>query len=188
MPVVTTIYPTSDTLPENLLRFYVQFSKPMKTINNLENIELVDEDGNVVKGAIFNNVYELWDKEQQQLTLILDPARVKTGLVAHKERGRALQAGKSFQLVIRQAEDIYGNQLKVPFIKPIYVIATDTVSPDISHWNIFALCQAQALTLRPAQHVCWCRPHPRPANKRCLDVFPSALPCVFVYWITYHMQ
>jgi len=39
-PIVQAIYPTSDTLPENSLRFYVQFSTSMKAVNNLENIKL----------------------------------------------------------------------------------------------------------------------------------------------------
>ena len=30
-------------------------------INNLENIKLIDAAGKEIKGAIFNNVYELWD-------------------------------------------------------------------------------------------------------------------------------
>jgi len=135
-PKVVAVYPTLDSLPENLLRFYVQFSKPMKAVNNLENIKLLNENGDEIRGAIFNNVYELWDSEQKQLTLILDPARVKTGLVANENLGRALEQGKHFQLIVEKAEDIFGNQLDQVFIKDIVVTKADTEIPDINNWKI----------------------------------------------------
>ncbi len=136
LPKVVAIYPSSDTLPENLLRFYVQFSHSMKAVNNLENIKLLNEKGKEIKGAIFNNVYELWDGEQKQLTLILDPSRVKTGLVAHETLGRALEPGKRFQLVIEEAEDIHGNKIEQPYVKDIYVTKEDKEIPDIKNWEI----------------------------------------------------
>lgn len=135
-PQILAVYPSSDTLPENLLRFYVQFSKSMKAVNNLENIKLINEEGQEIKGAIFNNVYELWDKEQKQLTLILDPSRVKTGLITHNNLGRALKHGKQFKLVIEKAVDIYGNETNEPFLKSFHVIKADRKMPDVSKWIV----------------------------------------------------
>ncbi|MEM7513074.1 MAG: hypothetical protein AAF388_19250, partial [Bacteroidota bacterium] len=40
-PEISAIYPSADTLPENLLRMYIQFSSPMKTVGNLEKIQLL---------------------------------------------------------------------------------------------------------------------------------------------------
>ena len=135
LPHVTKIYPSSDTLPENLLRMYVQFSEPMKAVGNLEKIKLIDQDGLGVPGAIFNNVYELWDERQQQLTLIFDPARVKTGLQANQRMGRALQRNRSYQLKIKDMETV--THMKVaPYLKEFYVAAADTIPPDTSNWNI----------------------------------------------------
>lgn len=135
-PTVTAIYPTSNKLPENLLRMYIQFSQPMKTIDNLKKIKLLDENGQEVKGAIFNNVYELWDGSQTQLTIIFDPARVKTGLNANKNLGRALQPNRSYKIVITNLEDIYGNKLKAPYIKSFEVVAQDIIPPNVNQWNI----------------------------------------------------
>lgn len=136
LPKVVSIYPTSDSLPENLLRFYVEFSHSMKTVRNLENIKLLNDKGEEIKGAIFNNVYELWDSEQKQLTLILDPARVKTGLVANESLGRALQPNQHYQLVIEKAEDINGNLLEKKFVKDFFVTKEDVVPPKIENWDI----------------------------------------------------
>lgn len=135
-PKVEAIYPTADTLPENLLRFYIQFSHSMKAVDNLEHIKLMDDTGEELTGAIFNNVYELWDTEQKQLTLILDPARVKTGLIAHEKMGRVLKPGKRYQLVIEKAEDIYGNVLEAPFEKDIFISKEDVEVPKIENWEI----------------------------------------------------
>ncbi len=136
LPMVTAVFPSTDTLPENLLRMYIHFSKSMKIIGNLEKIKLMDENDQEVVGAIFNNVYELWDKEQKQLTLIFDPSRVKTGLVVYKEKGRALQVGKNYQLVIGQLEDVEGNKLKEVFTKSFVVSKEDRLSPSTALWEI----------------------------------------------------
>lgn len=135
-PVVLKVFPTSDTLPENLLRMYVQFSEPMKTIGNLEKVKLMDERGEVVSGAIFNNVYELWDAEQKQLTLILDPARVKTGLVANENLGRALVVGQTYQLLIEGLESVQHQPLEAPFRKRFLVRSQDTVPPNVKAWQL----------------------------------------------------
>jgi len=132
---VTNVYPSSDTVPSNLLRMYVQFSEPMKTVGNLERIKLVDENGEKIPGALFNNVYELWDDRQTQLTLIFDPARVKTGLEAHEQLGRALESGKSYSLMVGNLETINHQEI-ASFSKNLYVTPADTTPPTIQSWNI----------------------------------------------------
>ncbi|MEM6765547.1 MAG: hypothetical protein AAF655_11490 [Bacteroidota bacterium] len=135
-PEVVTIYPTSDTLPENLLRMYIQFSSPMKTVGNLEKIQLVDSQGKEVKGAIFNNVYELWNAEQTQLTLIFDPARVKKGLQVYDSLGPALLVGREYQLLIEGLEDVTHLPLAESFLKTFVVSAPDTVPPNPGNWEL----------------------------------------------------
>ncbi len=107
----------------------------MKAINNIENIRLMDENNQVVKGAIFSNVHELWDDKQQQLTLILDPARVKSGLRANERLGRALIQGNSYRLVIAKMETVEHREVK-PFEKKFMVGDLDTIAPSIEQWDI----------------------------------------------------
>ncbi len=135
-PEVSAVFPSSDTLPENLLRMYIHFSKPMKTIGNLENIKLLNDENQEVIGAIFNHVHELWDHQQQQLTLIFDPARVKTGLVAHQQMGRALQAGRQYTLQIGKVEDVYSRPLEHIFTKSFFVQEEDKIAPNTKSWQI----------------------------------------------------
>ena len=135
---VKTVYPTSDTLPENLLRMYVKFSEPMKTVGNLERIVLRDSDKQKIKGAIFNNVYELWSPDQKELTLLPDPARVKTGLIANETLGRALVPGRYYELVIEGLENIQHQKMAEVFTKRFYITSADTLAPNINNWMISA--------------------------------------------------
>ncbi|MEL6304746.1 MAG: hypothetical protein AAFQ20_08155, partial [Bacteroidota bacterium] len=135
-PVVQAVYPSSEIVPENLLRIYVEFSHPMKTIGNLEKIKLIDELGVEVKNVFFNNAYELWNPEQTQLTLILDPARVKTGLQAHDAYGRALKPKKSYALLIEGLEDVNHHGMEKPFKKVFRVEKADLQIPDTEQWRM----------------------------------------------------
>jgi len=135
MPRVVMIYPSSDTLPENLLRMYIQFSEPMKTVGNLEKIRLFNEEGEEISGAIFSNVYELWSADQTQLTLVFDPARVKTGLRANELLGRALQQGEAYELLISNLENIEHERIK-PFSKKFKVSEADLKSPNLEEWKM----------------------------------------------------
>ena len=47
-PYVSEVYPTANELPDNLLRFYVYFSKPMRREGILTLIILVDHTGATV--------------------------------------------------------------------------------------------------------------------------------------------
>ena len=145
---MTAIYPSADTLPENLLRFYLQFNQPMKTERNLEQIQLLDHDDQIVTGALFNNVRELWDPAQKQLTLIFDPGRVKTGLRAHESMGRALIPGQKYRLLIDNLQNVHHQPMTAPFVKSFVVGPADTIAPDLEAWVVKPPAAAGQLPLR----------------------------------------
>jgi hypothetical protein len=99
-PVVERVYPTADTLPENLLRFHVQFSRPMRVGDAAEHVALLDETGRPVAGAFLDTTDELWDRSRRRLTLLLDPGRIKRGLRPNREFGTPLRAGHRYTLRI----------------------------------------------------------------------------------------
>ncbi|MEM1002484.1 MAG: hypothetical protein AAGH46_07535 [Bacteroidota bacterium] len=135
-PLVSAVYPSSNELPENLLRIYIQFSKPMKTLGNIEKIKLVDIEGNEVKTVFFNNAKELWNSQQTRLSLILDPARVKTGLRANEDLGHALKPNHDYTLIIEGLEDVKHQQMSTTFKKKISITAADTLAPEINNWKL----------------------------------------------------
>jgi hypothetical protein len=97
---VLEIHPTVASVPVNLLRFTVQFSAPMSEGRASRHIRLVDDAGQDLPGALFATDYELWNRERTRLTVLLDPGRIKRGLVGHQEHGYPLRAGGSFRIAI----------------------------------------------------------------------------------------
>jgi len=97
---VLEIYPTSDTLPENILRFYVYFDAPMRKETVFPEIVLEDEKGTAIDGVFLANRYSLWSPDGTRLTLLLDPGRVKTGLEASADLGLAIENGHRYSLVV----------------------------------------------------------------------------------------
>ena len=96
---VVAIHPSAAEVPRNLLRLYVQFSMPMAEGHVSSGVRLEDEAGQVLAGALLAGD-ELWDPEHRRLTLLLDPARIKRGLLPHREVGYPLRAGMTIQVVI----------------------------------------------------------------------------------------
>ena len=117
LTLVSSIYPSSDTIPENTLRFYVHFSQPMQRGQVREKIRLLDEQGQVVNQAfILGPMGELWDREQRRLTLLLDPGRIKQGVRPNRALGLALASGKQRTLVIdADFKDANGQRLNKEF-------------------------------------------------------------------------
>ncbi len=134
---VTEIYPTVDRLPENLLKFYVYFSAPMSFGSAYSHITLVDHEGQPLKQPFLEIAEELWDPSGTRLTILLDPARVKRGLVPREEEGPVLYEGKRYQLIVKSTwEDSQGTPLVANTAKSFTVVGNDFVSPSPSKWKI----------------------------------------------------
>src|ERR1700741_2432210 len=97
---VTHIFPLSDVLPENLLRFYVCFSNSMQRGRASEDISLLDSDGQPVADALYRPPCELWDRRMQHLTVLLDPGRLKRWVGPNRELGPPLKAGQAYTLAV----------------------------------------------------------------------------------------
>ena len=135
--VVTQIYPTADKLPENLLKFYVHFSAPMRRGHIYEHIRLLEEWGKEIELPFLEIDEELWDPTMTRLTLFIDPGRIKRGVQPLEEVGPALVAGKRFRLVIDDKwRDAVGQTLARPFEKRFEVGPPDRDAPDHETWKL----------------------------------------------------
>lgn len=139
---VTHIFPSCDLLPENLLRFYVCFSNPMRRGRALEEVSLLDSDGQPVADALYRPPVELWDRTMRHLTVLLDPGRLKRWVGPNVALGPPLKAGQEYWLEIgRGMIDLYGRPLHERFRK--HFLVGDPIREHISaeHWT----------TVRPAR-------------------------------------
>ena len=136
-PEVVAIYPALDTLPGNLLKFYISFSKPMQEGDMIQHIHLI-KDGRDTVSSVFLDL-ELWNNERTMLTLWLDPGRIKRDLQPNKLLGPPLNKGSHYQLVIdKKWQDAEGILLKQNFTRNFFVGAHDSFSPDVELWTIAA--------------------------------------------------
>ena len=111
---VLRIHPTASALPYNLLRMYVHFSAPMSEGWAAQAIRICDGDTDkFLEGVFLPPEPELWDRERRRLTLLLDPGRIKRGLVPNRELGYPLAEGMAVRVIVdAEFQDAKGQPLK----------------------------------------------------------------------------
>ena len=136
---VEHVYPSATLLPDNLLKFYVQFSASMSRAEVWKRVHLLDERGALVELPFLHVVEELWDRDIRRLTLLFDPGRIKRGLARREEMGPALVEGRQYSLVIdREFRDARGTPMRAEFRKQFGVTSSDRVPPETAGWRVTA--------------------------------------------------
>jgi sugar phosphate isomerase/epimerase len=132
---IAAVYPQADVLPENLLRMYVHFSRPMKKGDIYKFLTLTRSDGVVVEHPFLEIDEELWSPDGKRLTLLFDPGRVKRGLQPREEAGPILEEGKKYTLTIsKHWPDETGFPLKEAFTKSFAASKPDDEAIDPEKW------------------------------------------------------
>lgn len=146
-PELIAIYPSADVVPENLLKMYFKFSKPMQEVGNaLDFINIIDNNTGKEVDVFLELNTELWNTEHTLLTLWLDPGRIKTDLIPNKELGLPIVKGNSYTLKIdANWKDAEGIQLIQAYEKVFNVVSRDSKKPVIDDWKV--LVTPNVLTL-----------------------------------------
>jgi hypothetical protein len=132
---VVAIHPDVDAVPVNLLKVYVEFDRPMT-------------EGRVTVGPrdVFLEDLELWNRERTRLTCLVDPGRIKRGLVGRETAGYPLREGG--ELSVRVEGPALASAVRTYRVGPAL---TTRVDPDA--WQVD---RGTALTLRfgrPLDHA-----------------------------------
>jgi len=136
---LTAIYPSSDRLPENQLKFYLHFSAPMARGEAYEHLRLFNAKGQLIELPFLELGEELWDREGKRFTLFFDPGRIKRGLKPREELGPAIEEGKSYTLVVDAGwHDAAGRPLAAEVRKRFDVGPPDETPPDAAKWKLAA--------------------------------------------------
>jgi hypothetical protein len=134
---VVEIYPSSDALPENLLKFYIHFSGAMSLGEAYRHVYLLDEKNQPVAQPFLELDEELWNSTMTRFTLFFDPGRIKHGLVSQMQLGAALQAGHTYQLVIdAEFHDAHGRAMGQAASKTFRALPAERRQPDPARWRI----------------------------------------------------
>ena len=134
---VKAVYPSGSELPENMLRFYIEFSAPMGRASALEHVRLIDEEGNHVVDPFLPVEAEFWTPDRTRFTLFFDPGRVKRGIKPNRDLGRALIPGKRYALVVGERwMDARGQPLKSEYRHEFTVTRAIEKPLDQRDWKI----------------------------------------------------
>lgn len=114
-------------MPENLLRIELRFSAPLDSPLAIEHVKLFDAHGQEIPDAFLD--VALPADDGRRLTILMHPARVKSGVGANLALGRALHAGSDITLVIDDPA------LARPVRKTWQVTAFDTTPPQPARWT-----------------------------------------------------
>ncbi len=138
-PEIISIEPDSEVWPENLLRVYIHFSRPMSRGEANHRITIQDAHGQELVQPFLQLDQELWDRDGKRLTLLFDPGRVKKGLKPREEDGAILENGKSYTLKVSAGwPDSRGIRTENSFEKRINVGPADSQPIDPRKWKIKA--------------------------------------------------
>jgi hypothetical protein len=136
-PSLLAIFPSQDTVPENLLKLYFEFSQPMTEEKALQHIFLTDMKGDTIPNVFLELHPELWNEDNTILTLWLDPGRIKRDLQPNKRLGLPLIAGKQYKMVIAKGwEDKLGAKSEQVYTKTFWVTHRDEQYPETSTWQL----------------------------------------------------
>ena len=89
---VEHVYPSADVLPSNTLRLYIYFSAPMSRGEVAARLHILDSTGKELKDVLLPG-QELWDPNNQRLTMTFDPGRIKRGLESNSKMGPPIAEG-----------------------------------------------------------------------------------------------
>lgn len=136
-PRIITSYPQQDTVPENLLKIYIQFSHPMMESRSSNFIKLVKNGTDTLNDVFLDLQPELWNEDRTVITVWLDPGRIKRDLQPNLKLGAPLQRSGKYRLVVaKQWKDTDGRELEKEHTWSFVTGTRDSISPDPAKWKM----------------------------------------------------
>lgn len=135
---VEALYPNSDTLPANFLKWYIHFSKPVNPSKIYDHISLIkNSDSTKVDRALLPLETPLLSNDGTLLTLWIEPGRQKRDLGPNKRLGEVLVPNESYTLIIDEhIKDNQGIPMEMQYTHSFTVGSSDRIQPSITSWKI----------------------------------------------------
>lgn len=130
------VFPSTDTVPENLLKIYLQFSRPMRGELVYDYITVTRNDADTVD-VFLKLTPPLWNEDNTKLTLWIDPGRIKRDLSPNRLLGKPLEKSMHYTLTVSANwKDREGAALSKAVSKIFFVSEADRSSPQPVTWRI----------------------------------------------------
>ena len=135
--VVTHVYPSGAVVPANQLRLYLYFSAPMDWRSGYDFVKLLDDRGQEVLDTFLPLDADFWNADRTRYTVFYDPGRVKRGILPNRQKGRALEAGRRYTLLVkREWRDGHGQPLKEEFRHEFTVARAAEQPLSMNAWTV----------------------------------------------------
>jgi hypothetical protein len=136
-PRIVASYPQLDTVPENLLKIYIQFSHPMMESRSANFVRLVKNGTDTLHDAFLDLQPELWNEDRTVITIWLDPGRIKRDLQPNLKLGAPLRQSEKYRLIVsKQWKDTEGRELEKEHTWSFVTTLRDSISPDVDKWKM----------------------------------------------------
>lgn len=132
---LTSVHPAGGSVPANLLKFYLHFSKPMREGREVfTHLHLLDSSGKPVDAPWRDT--ELWSEDARRLTLWIHPGRVKRGVNLREELGPVLRPGETYTLLVDAGlRDAGGQPLGCEYRREFKATAEIHQRLDLADWS-----------------------------------------------------
>lgn len=138
-PALTHIHPSPTDLPANVLRFYLEFDRPMPRGDAYKYISVYTEAGKKDVQPFVELDAELWNADQTRLTLLIDPGRIKKEVKPRIDLGPVFEAGKKYTLVVSgKWPTLDGTPLGTDVRKSITAVDPVATAIDPKVWKVSA--------------------------------------------------
>lgn len=143
---VTSIYPATAQVPANILKWYIEFSKPVNPVKIYEHIQFFDQDGKAIDRSILHLAAPLLSADGTLLTVWIEPGRQKRLLGPNKHLGSVFEPAKQYTLQIAGTlKDAKGLPIGESITHHFTTTESDRIKPSIAEWQILPL-QANSQT------------------------------------------
>jgi hypothetical protein len=100
-------------------------------------VTVLDEENMPVEEVFLDLQPDLWNEDQTQITLWLDPGRIKQDLIPNLNLGMPIKEGKSYTIIISNKwKSANGVSLPKDYIKKLVVRSKDLGITSIESWRI----------------------------------------------------
>ncbi|MDH7445543.1 Ig-like domain-containing protein [Aquimarina sp. 2201CG14-23] len=138
-PQIKEIYPSASTLPSNLLKWYVRFSKPISDIHVYDHIKFLNASGDTISRAALPLENALVSDDSTLLTIWIEPGRQKRGLKPNKKLGAVFVVGETYTLLVsKRIKDTKGVSMQENYSHSFLITSSDRLSPNVKDWKIKA--------------------------------------------------
>jgi hypothetical protein len=135
-----SVTPSGPEVAENLLRIELHLDRPMAGALDMSHVTLLDSAGTPIPDAFLD--LPLLDRSGRNVTLLLHPGRIKTGVGPNVALGPALRSGQSLTLRIDDP------QLGRPFAQHWQVTPPLRERIDPQQWTVQTVRRSGRQTLR----------------------------------------